>query len=170
MAASQIALKVPTASLKTAFTCSIAPAGVGLAAGAARQATMLNNKASVGADSGYPAALVYIKIKSGGVAPTAGKVYEIYLLRGDDPAASSYRTDGAGASDAAITIENAQLLGTIIVTATAAKNFFGEFDTAPLGPLGPEWGIAIKNATDQSIDTTEGNHLKEFSYYIPEAQ
>jgi hypothetical protein len=170
MAASQIATKVPTASLKTAFTCSLAPGGVGLAAAGARQSTMLNNKATVGADSGYPAALVYIKIKSGGVAPTAGKTYEIYLLRGDDPAASSYRTDNAGASDAAITIENAQLLGTIVVTANAAKNFFGEFDTAPLGPLGPEWGIAIKNNTDQALDTTEGNHLKEFSYYIPEAQ
>lgn len=170
MAASQIAVKVPTTSLKTAFTCSLAPAGVGLAAAGARQSTMISNKASVGADSGYPAALVYVKIKSGGVAPTAGKVYEVYLLRGDDPAASSYRTDGAGASDASIVIENAQLMGSIIVTNTAAKVFYGEFDTAFLGPLGPEWGIAIKNATDQALDTTEGNHLKEFSYYIPEAQ
>lgn len=170
MAASQIAVKVPTTSLKTAFTLSLAPAGVGLAAAGARQSTMINNKASVGSDSGYPAALIYIKIKSGGVAPTVGKLYEIYLLRGDDPSASSYRTDGATASDAAITIENATLIGTIVVTGTAAKVFYGEFDTAPFGPLGPEWGIAIKNATDQALDTTESNHLKEFSYYIPEAQ
>jgi hypothetical protein len=171
MASSQIATQFPTAALQALFTLSLAPGGVGLAAGGARQSTLIANKTSVNADgSGYPAAMVYIKIKSGAAAPTAGKVYEVYLLRGDNGSSSSYRTDGAGASDAAITIENAQLLGTIIVTATGAKVFYGEFDTAPLGPLGPEWGIAIKNATDQALDTTEGNHLKEFSYYIPEAQ
>ncbi len=170
MAASLIGSKFPSANRKTAFTCSLAPAGVGLAAGGARQSTMISNVSGITTDVGFPAAMVYIKIKSGGVAPTAGKVYEVYLLRGDDPSSSAYRTDGAGASDAAITIENAQLLGTIVVTNNAAKNFFGEFDTAPLGPLGPEWGIAIKNATDQSLDTTESNHLKEFSYYVPEAQ
>lgn len=163
---SLIATKFPAANRKTALTCTIAS----LAAGGARQSTMVSNVSSVATDDGFPAAMVYIRIKSGAAAPTAGKVYEVYLLRGDDPSASAYRSDNAGASDAAITIENAQLLGTIIVTATGAKNFYGEFDTAPLGPLGPEWGIAIKNATDQALDTTEANHLKEFSYYIPEAQ
>ena len=59
------------------------------------------------------------------------------------------------------------LLGTIVVTATTAKNFYGEFDTAPLGPLGPEWGIAVKNTTGQALDSTEGNHVKEYSYYTP---
>lgn len=161
MAVSEIRTKI--VSSKNAITCSLAPGGVGLAAGAARGGAQITNP------NGY-AALVYIKIKSGAVAPTAGKVYEIYLLRGDDAAAPNYRTDGHNMTDAAITIENAQLLGTIIVTNTAAKVFYGEFDTAPLGPLGPEWSIAIKNATDQAVDTTEGNHLKEYSYYVPEAQ
>lgn len=165
--ASQIATQFPAANLKTAFTITLAS----LATGNARQSTMVSNKTSVNADgSGFPAAMVYLKIESGGSAPTAGTLYEVYLLRGDDPTSSNYRTDGAGASDAAITIENAQLLGTIVVTATTNKNFYGEFDTAPLGPLGPEWGIAIKNNTGQSLNATEGNHLKEFSYYIPEAQ
>jgi hypothetical protein len=171
MAQSQIPLQFPAAGLKQAFTCSLAPGGVGLVAGGARQSTMVANKTSVNADgSGYPAALIYIRIKSGGAAPTAGKTYEIYLLRGDDPSASGYRSDNAGASDASITIENATLIGTIVVTNSAAKNFYGDFDTAPFGPLGPEWGIAIKNATDQTLDTTESNHLKEYSYYLPEAQ
>lgn len=161
MATSEIRIKPIT---KATFTLSLAPGGVGLAADGARQSTMVTNS------NNYPAALVYLKIKSGGSAPTAGRVYEIYLLRGDDAASSTYRTDGAGASDASIVIENAQLLGTIVVTNTAAKNFFGEFDTAALGPLGPEWGIAIKNATNQALDTTESNHFKGYVLYVPEAQ
>jgi len=145
---------------KATFTLTLAS----LANAAARQSTMIANA------SNYPAAIVTIRIKSGGVAPTAGTVYEVYLLRGDDAASSTYRSDAAGASDAAITIENAILLGTITVTATTAKNFYGEFDTAPLGPLGPEWGIAVKNASGQALSSTEGDHLKGYVYYVPEAQ
>jgi hypothetical protein len=143
----------------TTFTITLAS----LASGSARQSTMIDNT------NLRPAAIVYLKIESGAVAPTAGSVYEIYLLRGD-AAAATYRTDGAGASDAAITIENAQLLGTIVVTATANKNFYGEFDTWPLGPLGPEWGIAVKNTSGQALNATEGNHLKEYVLYLPEVQ
>lgn len=167
MAQSIIAIDQITKAL---FTCQLAPGSVGLAAGGARQSTMINNNANPVSGRGYPAALVYIKIKSGAAAPTAGKVYEVYLLRGDDPSSSTFRDDAAGASDASIVIENAQLLGTIIVTNSGAKNFYGSFDTAALGPLGPEWGIAIKNATDQALDTTESNHFKGYVYYTPEAQ
>ncbi len=145
---------------KATFTCTLAS----LADGSARQSTMINNS------SNYPAAIVYLRIKSGATAPTAGAVYEIYLLRGDDAATSTYRTDNAGAADAALTIENAQLLGTLVVTATASKNFYGEFDTSPLGPLGPEWGIAIRNKSGQALSATEADHLKEYVYYVPEVQ
>ncbi len=151
---------------KQTFTITLAS----LAAAAARQATLLNNNANPVAGRGWPAALIWLKIKSGAVAPAAGKVYEVYLIRGDDPSALTLADDGAGTTDAAITIENANLLGTIIVTNTAAKNFYGVFDTSPLGPLGPYWGIAIKNATDQALDATEANHVKEYMYYDPEAQ
>ena len=145
---------------KATFTITLAS----LTNTSARQSTMINNS------SNYPAAIVYLRIESGGTAPTAGAVYEVYLLRGDDAASSTYRTDNAGATDAAITIENAQLLGTIIVTATINKNFYGEFDTAFLGILGPEWGIAIKNSSGQTLFATEGNHFKGYVYYVPEIQ
>lgn len=165
MAASQIPIQ--NVATKQTFTLTM----LSLAAAAARQSTMINNNANPVAGRGWPAAIVYLRIKSGAAAPTAGKLYEVYLLRGDDPSASAYRTDNAGASDAAITIENAQLLGTIVVTANASKNFYGEFDTSGLGPLGPEWGIAIKNATDQTVSAgAEGDFLKEYMYYVPEAQ
>lgn len=146
---------------KATFTLTLAS----LANASARQSTLIDNSSN-----DYPAALIFLKIKSGGTAPTAGKVYEVYLIRGNDPASSDYRSDGAGASDAAITIENAVLLGAIVVTATANKVFYGEFDTAPLGPLGPEWGIAIKNNSGQALNATEADHYKGYSYYVPEVQ
>jgi hypothetical protein len=145
---------------KAAFTLTLAS----LANNVARQSAMIANS------NNYPAAMVYLRIRSGASAPTSGQVYEVYLIRGDDASSSTYRTDGAGAGDAAITIENAQLLGTIVVTNTANKNFYGEFDTAPLGPLGPEWGIAVRNASGQALSSTEADHYKGYVYYVPEAQ
>jgi hypothetical protein len=125
---------------------------------------MINNS------SNYPAAIVSLKITSGAAAPTVSTVYEVYLLRGDDPSSSTYRSDGAGASDAAITILNAKLLGSIVVTASGATAFYGDFDTSALGPLGPEWGIAVKNSSGQTVSTTEGDHFKGYVYYVPEVQ
>jgi hypothetical protein len=141
------------------FTLTLAS----LASGSSRQSSMVANP------NGRPAAIVYLRIRSGAVAPTAATTYEVYLLRGDTNA-TPYRSDGAGAADAAITIENAQLLGTIAVTATANKDFFGDFDTSPLGPLGAEWGIAVKNQSGQALNATEANHLKRFVTYVPEIQ
>lgn len=139
------------------FTITLAS----LASGSARQSTILTNP------NARPAALINLRIKSGN-APAAGTIYELYLLRSDN--ITTYRTDGAGAADAAITIVNAQLIGTIVVTNTANANFYGDFDTAPLGPLGPAWGIAIKNSTDQAMNATEGDHVKEYATYLPEIQ
>ncbi|MDQ3098884.1 MAG: hypothetical protein M3Q44_04000 [bacterium] len=129
-----------------------------LANGNAQQSIIVSNS------NNYPAALIFLKITSGSVAPTNGTVYEVYLLRGD----GTNKTDNAGASDAAITIENASLLGTIVVTNNASKAFYSEFDTAPLGPLGTEWGIAVKNASGQALNSTESNHVKAYQYYVPE--
>lgn len=139
------------------FTISLAS----LASGSARQSTILTNT------NNRPSALIYLKITSGN-APAAGTVYELYLLR--DDGVTTLRTDNAGANDAAITIVNAQLIGTIVVTNNSNTAFTGDFDTAPLGPLGPKWGIAVKNSTDQALNATEANHVKEYAYYLPEIQ
>lgn len=128
--------------------------------GSARQSTMVSNS------NGRPAALVFVKVTSGGSAPTAGSVYEVYLLRGD----GTNRTDNAGSSDAAITILNAPLLGTIVVTASTATAFYGEFDTKYLGELGTEFGIAIRNASGQTVSSTGGDHVCAYQLYVPEVQ
>lgn len=140
------------------FTISLAPAGVGLGNGLARQSTMVSNTTDRGA------MLVQLKIRSSGSAPTAGATYEPFLLRGNG---SGYRTDGAGASDAVIVIENATPLPPIVVTASMNKDFYGDFDTAPLGPLDEEFGIAIRNSSGQALNATEANHTKQYETYVP---
>ena len=138
------------------FTITLAS----LADAAGRQSDMITNS------NDYPAALVGLKITSGASAPTNGTPYLIYLLRD----IGTVVDDGAGSSDAAITIENAPLLGSIRVTNDASKAFYGIFDTWRLGPLGPTWGIAVVNESGQALNSTEGNHVKEYVYYIPEQQ
>ena len=152
--ASEIKLKNIT---EATFTITLAS----LATASARQSTLLDNSTN-----DYPAALVFLKITSGAAAPTVGTLYEVYLLR----KGSTIGDDAAGATDAAITIENAPLLGTIVVTATAAKAFYGVFDTASLGPLGPSFGIAVKNSSGQALSATEGDHYKGYILYVPEVQ
>jgi hypothetical protein len=113
-----------------------------LASGSSRQSNMITNTNS------RPAALIEMDIESGGTAPTNGTTYEIFLLRGDD---AGNRTDNAGASDAAITIENAQLLGTLVVTNTINMHFADIFTTHTFGALGTVWGIAVRNSSGQSL-------------------
>lgn len=154
------AIKTKTTA-KANFTITLAS----LANNSSRQSTMIDNSSD-----NYGRAIVYLRIKSGASAPSAGSVYEVYLIRGDDPASSTYRTDNAGASDAAITIENATLIGAIVVTANANKNFYGEFSTKELGALGPEWGIAIKNLSGQTVSSTGSDFLAEYVYVYDEIQ
>ena len=144
------------------FTITLAS----LANAAARQSDLIDNSST-----DYPAAIVYVEIASGAAAPTAGNIYEVYLLRGNAaPASVTHTTDAAGTGDAAITIENAPMLGAIVTTATTTKKFYGEFDTAPLGPLGPSWGIAVKNNSGATINPTAGSTLCTYVRYVPEIQ
>lgn len=136
----------------------------GLAAAAAEQTAAIENT------DNRPGALVYVKIKSSGSPPTAGRQYRIYLLRRDDHASPVAPDDGAGVSAASITILNAKLLGLITVTNSATTNFYGTFDTADLGPLGPSYAFALYNDTNQSIDATDGNHVIKVLPYYQEAQ
>lgn len=142
-------------------TMTITLASLANSSTAGRQSTMVSNSTC------YPAALVFVKLRTGASAPTAGSVIEVFLLRSD----GATRTDGAGASDAALTIENAPLLGVVLVsTNTTAKDLYAEFDTAVLGPLGDSWGIAIRNQSGTTLDSTAGNFIVAYQYYYPEVQ
>jgi len=128
----------------------------GLGNGTSRQSDLITNS------SNYPAALIGLQLTSG-AAPTAGAVYELYLIRAN----GSVADDSAGTGDAAITIENAPLLNTLVVTSTGTKAFTNIFDTSTLGPLGSKWGIAVKNSSGQALLATEGSQIKTYQYYSP---
>lgn len=128
--------------------------------GSARQSTLVTNT------NKRPAALILYKLESGGTGPTAGTLYEIFLIRGN----GTQRTDNAGASDAAITVLNAQLIGTLQLTNNANTFFTDEFDTAPLGKLGTEFGTIVRNSSGQTMNATEGNHIKNYNLYLPSVQ
>ena len=138
------------------FTITLA----GLASGSARASASVDNSIT-----DYPVAIVDLKIVSGAVAPTAGTLYEVYLLRHN----GTIGDDGWVGTDSVIIIENAPMLGTIVVTATAAKAFTGKFDTSNF-ILGSTWGIAVKNASGQALSATEADHIKSYRYHIPEIQ
>lgn len=138
------------------FTITLAS----LANGAGRSSAKITNS------SDYPAAIVSFKLSSGTTAPTVNRTYKVYLLRDNGTIASE---NWAG-TDAAITIENAILIGQIKVTATASKAFYIEIDTSDFGPLGEEWGIAIYNDSGQALNTLGANHLAKYKYYYPEVQ
>ena len=146
---------------KATFTITLAS----LADNAGRSSLAINN-----ATTKYPAALIYLSLVASGT-PTADKTYDIYLLRGNDPASSDWRTDAWAGTDAAFTPVNAALLGQIITTATASGTFRKAFDTSPLGPLGPEWGIGVYcNGVGGGGALAAGGHYAGYVNYVPEIQ
>ena len=145
---------------KVALTITLASLAASTA-GVGRQSTLVNNS------SKYPAALVAIKTKLG-TSPTAGTV-QVYLIRTDD-STPTIADDGAGLSDAALTVVGAQFLGTLPTKASPSTGdvLQAVFDTAPCGPLCGYWGIAIVNSTGVALDSTGGNHTAEYLYYQDE--
>lgn len=126
------------------------------AAGVGRQSTIVDNTTSK-----YLSALVSLKVTVG-TSPTANTLIYVYLIR-DNNDGTPIRDDGAGASDAGLTIVNAPLLGTILVPATTSDTaYYGLFDTSQYGPLGPKWGIAVVNNSGAALNATGGNHVVSF--------
>ena len=138
----------------TSFTITLSA----LASNAANQSALVTNS------SLRPAALVYVAMIPTS-APTAGTIYEVFLLRGNGIATEA--DDGATVGANPITIVNAQLIGTLVVN--GANIVKGIFDTAPLGPLGTQWGIAVRNSTNVAVQTGALS-LAKFQTYLPEIQ
>lgn len=160
-AANEIMDKFGSSTAMTITLASLASS----TSGVGRQSTLIDNTTVRASE-----AIVYVKITVG-TTPTANKPIYVYLLRGDDPASSNFRDDGAGASDAGLTIINAQLLGTIMCTAaTSDVAYRGAFSTRGLGALGKEWGIAIVHETAVNLNATAGNHFVRYVTVNPDVQ
>lgn len=144
------ALTITLASLASSTT------GVG------RQSTIVDNTSTR-----YQDVFVYVKITQG-TTPTGNKAVYVYLIRDDDNA-SNYRTDGAGTTDAALTVQNAILVGAMrnLAVPSTGDVLYGDFlITKP----GPRWGIAIVHDTGVDLNSTGSNHYVRFVGINPEIQ
>lgn len=142
----------------TALTITIAS----LTDTSGRQSTIVDNTTNRFQD-----VLLYVNVKNG-TSPVNNSVVEVYLIR-DDNDGTNHRDDAAGASDAAITIVNAQLLGVLRNKSSASTGDVMKESFLIPAP-GPKWGIAIVNRTGVTLDSTGGNHWARYVGRNPEVQ
>lgn len=136
------------------FTCTLAS----LSNNSARQSTEVDNSSNLFID-----ALVMLKVKSAGASTSSTGYVAIYAFASVD--GGTTRTEGAGGSDAAITLTvppNARLLGIVNVVTNSTTYYGGPFSVAAAfgGILPQYWGIIVENKSGASLDSTEGNHAK----------
>lgn len=126
-------------------------------AGVGRQSTLVDNTTNL-----FTSAQISVKITVG-TTPVLNSLISVYLLRSDN-SGTPVSDDGAGASDAGLSVINAPLLGTIVVNSvTSNLSYYGVFDTKFLGSLGPKWGIAVVNNSGVALNATAGNFIAEFN-------
>jgi len=145
----------------TAFAITIASLASSTT-GVGRQSDILDNSTSR-----EQCVRIWAKIKQG-TSPTGNRSAYLYLIA-DDNNGTNHRTDGAGASDAALTIQNAPLIGVMRNKSTAATGelLYGEF---LVRIAAPKWGIILVHDTVVALDSTAGNHWLRYSYVSPEVQ
>lgn len=127
--------------------------------GVGRQSTIVDNTTDK-----YQDVLVYISVKLG-TSPTSNGIVYVYLIR-DDGSGSPMRSDNAGASDAGLTVKNAELIGCL---ASGASPSTGDVltDAFLIRRPGPKWGIAVVNNSGVSLNSTGGNHVAKYLGLIP---
>lgn len=131
-----------------------------LASGSARASTAVDNTTNLFID-----ALVQVQIKSGAASTVATGYVNIWAY-GTTDGGTTY-TEGATGTDAAITLtspSNLKLIGVVNVVANATTYKSSPFSVAQAfgGILPQKWGIVIENQSGGSLDSTEGNFIKEY--------
>lgn len=154
--ANEIKAKQSAAAAMTCTLASLASSSTGVG----RQTTIIDNSTNL-----YQLIHVYAKITTG-TSPTADKSIWMYLLKGDGHA-TAFRTDGAGASDAGITIVSARLLAAAHTSSTSDQAYY--LHGVIYNP-GPEWGVAIVHDTGVNLNSTAGNHFIHYVGENPEVQ
>lgn len=150
--------KYSAAAALTITLASLGSSGVGVG----RQSTIVDNSVTR-----YQRIEFYAKIMLG-TSPTGNTAVYVYAIRGDQHG-TPYRTDGAGASDAGLTVINARIVGAARVKASPATGDIMYVEGAILVP-GPEWGLAVVQDTGVALDATGGNHFIHWIGVNPEVQ
>lgn len=148
-------------SASAALTITLASLATSTA-GVGRQSTIIDNSSVK-----YQDILLFVKIKQG-TSPTGSRGVYVYLIR-DDADGTPYRSDGAGASDAGLTVQNAQLIGVLRNKTSPATgdDLYGEF---LINRPGPKWAIAIVHDTGVNLDSTGSNHYARYIGMNPDVQ
>lgn len=122
-------------------------------AGVGRQSDMVNNL-----DNAQMVRIFFLITT--GTSPVANKTIQFYLINGDDPSSSNIRTDGAGASDAGLTVVTAPLVYVVQTNGTSNQPYRGSF---LIRNPGPEWGIAVVHDTGVNLHATGSNHSLRYA-------
>lgn len=148
----------------TAITCTLASLAASSTVG--RCGTAVDNTTNL-----FDDALVTVSIKTGAGAPAGNKVVNIYVYASEDGTNYEQEESNSPATDGSYTINSPTIFkGPIgLPVLTAAKIYTRVFSIASFfGGLMPrKWGIIIVNDAGQSLDSTEGNHIKTYTgiYY-----
>lgn len=147
-----------TPPASTAMTISLGSLASSTA-GVGRQTTIVDNTTAR-----YQAVEVFVKITQG-TSPTGNKFVYVYGIRSD----GTLRSDGAGASDAGLTVLSAELIGVMPNKSSPSTGdvLIGSFI---FENPGPEWGIAIVHDTVAALNSTGGNHSVSYIGINPEVQ
>lgn len=156
--ANEIKSKYSTSAALTITLASLASS----TASVGRQSTLIDNTTNR-----FQKVVIYAKIKLG-TSPTADRNVTFYLIRTDNDG-TEHRTDGAGTTDAALTVKNAQPIGSLYVGNSPATGdvLLGEF---VVEDPGPEWGVAVVHDTGVNLDSTGSNHWVRYIGINPEVQ
>lgn len=146
--ANEIKAKHGASVAMTITLASLASSTVGVG----RQSTLVNNEDTA------QFIRVFFKITTG-TSPTDNRSIKFHLITGDDPASPAIRTDGAGASDAGLTIEGAPLVNVAQTDDTTDKTYQGSF---LIRNPGKEWGVAVVHDTGVNLNSTGSNHEMRF--------
>jgi hypothetical protein len=129
--------------------------------GVGRQSTIVDNSTTR-----YKRVRIFGQVKLG-TSPAAGAIY-VYGIRGEKTG-TAFRTDAAGATDAALTILNAPIIGVFSTKSSPATGDVISINCILEDP-GPEWGICIVQNSTVNLDGTAGNHVIEYRGEEPEVQ
>lgn len=156
--ANEIKDKFGTATALAITLASLASSIVGVG----RQSDIVDNSSNK-----WQRIKLYISVKLG-TNPAANTSVYVYLVRGDQHG-TPYRSDGAGSSDAGLTVLNAGLIGVMRTKTSPATGdvLYGDFDIVLPGP---EWGIAVVHDTNVAFNGTGSNFFAHYVGSNPEVQ
>ncbi len=124
-----------------------------------RQSTLVDNSTTR-----YEKILLFVKLTQG-TSPTGNRGAYFFALRTD----GTIYTDGAGDTDAALTILNAEAIGGLVNKASPSTGdvLRGVF---VLDNPGPKWGVALYQDTGVALSSTGSDHDIRWVGVLPEVQ